>query len=273
MFKVVSAFFLSLVACVALANESADVNYAEKINAAYQNQDIEKATRLLTEWADSGNPRALYNLASNYERGIGVQQDPVKAFNLMKKAAMGGYAKAYINLSAYYFSGFGTPVNLDSALDWRAKSATEGNIESIQLLAYSFFTGSGLTKTINKPQAIEWLKSGAALNDNFSIYCMGMLHYLGEAGYAKDYEKAKTYWDTLGEESATVYINMLEEGFRNGTLGLDKDTARAEYWSKVQKRQLSKIEQKMGSDKVYPAGYFQTYQNELKIISDMLPQI
>src|SRR4051812_4479900 len=79
-----------------------EAQYAREVEAAYKAGDVSRATELLKAWAATGSPRAQYNLGVNYERGIGVEQDPKQAFTWTQKAAEGGYAQAQVNLAAYY---------------------------------------------------------------------------------------------------------------------------------------------------------------------------
>lgn len=261
---------LVIATCSAVAAQSEQKDYEKEIRNAYESQDVDNATKLLVEWAKTGNSRAQYNLASNYERGIGVEADPVRAFQLMEKAALGGYPKAFINLSAYYYSGVGTSVNMEKALAWRTKSAEEGNIESIQILVYSFYLGTGLSEKVDKARSIEWIKQGVQLNDNFSIYCMGMFYYFGLNEFKQDYDKAKSYWITLGDESPTLFIDNLVEGFLNGTFGLSQSTIRSQFWAEHKKKQLSKMEERLGHKNIFPPRFIQVYAKESGMVQSML---
>lgn len=144
--RIQNAFTLVSIAVLAgcsITSKKTD-DYESRIRSAYTNNDIERANRLLAEWAATGDSRALFNLGSNYERGIGCSKTPTTAFGLMKRSAEGGYPSAYVNLSAYYLTGFGTDVDLGRALEWRTKSAAAGNMESLHLLVLSFYTGGDM---------------------------------------------------------------------------------------------------------------------------------
>lgn len=68
--------------------------------------------------ASAENPRAQYNLAHCYEKGIGIETNPQKAFFWMNEAALNELSDAQFELGNYYKNGFGTKLDKAKALDW-----------------------------------------------------------------------------------------------------------------------------------------------------------
>jgi len=64
----------------------------------------------------------VYEYATCYENGEGIEKDLVKAFILYKKAADLEYPKACYKLADFYWCGSGTQVNMEESKKWREKA-------------------------------------------------------------------------------------------------------------------------------------------------------
>ena len=64
----------------------------------------------------------VYEYATCYENGEGIEKDLVKAFTLYKKAADLEYPKACYKLADFYWCGSGTHVNIEESKKWREKA-------------------------------------------------------------------------------------------------------------------------------------------------------
>lgn len=71
-----------------------------------------------------------YELALNYENGIGVERDYKLAFEYYQKASNAGNDKAQYRLAMCYELGYGTDIDMDKAMQWYKKSTDKGNIEA-----------------------------------------------------------------------------------------------------------------------------------------------
>ena len=68
----------------------------------------------------------VYEYATCYENGEGIEKDLVKAFILYKKAADLEYPKACYKLADFYWCGSGTQVNMEESKKWREKALQLG---------------------------------------------------------------------------------------------------------------------------------------------------
>jgi len=59
------------------------------------------------DYAERGDPVAMFELGLCYEKGLGVLQDHAQAAQWYRKAADAGYAGAMCNLGACYENGQG----------------------------------------------------------------------------------------------------------------------------------------------------------------------
>src|SRR5579871_4675701 len=76
--------------------------------------------------AETGDAKAIFDLARAYERGTGVEKDAGKAAEYARIAANKGYAPAQVLLGSYCGKGFGQPANVVEAIDWYRKAADQG---------------------------------------------------------------------------------------------------------------------------------------------------
>ncbi len=80
--------------------------------------------------AETGSPRAQYNLGRMYQDGIGVMQDCEKAASWLSKAAVQGDADAQYNLGMMYARGEGVQQDDWRALDWLRLAAEKGHADA-----------------------------------------------------------------------------------------------------------------------------------------------
>jgi hypothetical protein len=90
-------------------------------------QNRTEAARWYRRAAESGEPRAQYNLGDLYLRGEGVERDEVAAFGWFRKAALGGYPQGRIMVGSMYAVGRGTPADPAAAYMWLTLAAEQGD--------------------------------------------------------------------------------------------------------------------------------------------------
>lgn len=87
-------------------------------------QDYKDAYEALEPLAESGDPRALFNLGLMYNAGLYVQLDEAKAIELYHKAADQGVREAQQYLAAGYREGwFGLPMDYEKYRYWLEMSS------------------------------------------------------------------------------------------------------------------------------------------------------
>ena len=106
--------------------------YREQKSLNYEDERslYEKYLKILKKSAYSGNSKAQFELALQYEDvyifGINPHVNPKKSFYWYKKALDGNIPEAYNNLALLYEKGNGCPKDLETALCLYRKSADLG---------------------------------------------------------------------------------------------------------------------------------------------------
>ena len=114
------------------------------------------ALRKLVERADSGDAKALYDMARLHETGFdSIPVDSIRSRALYLLSAEKGYAPARNYIGFSYFRGEGIREDKDSALYWIRLAADEGDITAAANLGYLLTEGRGVVH--DKDEAVKWL--------------------------------------------------------------------------------------------------------------------
>lgn len=98
-------------------------------------KDYTQAAYWYEQAAEEGDNGARINLASLYERGLGVEQDYAKAHGLYKEAAEDESLWSVYKLATLYENGLGVRKNRGKARKLYKKAAAHGFIEAQERLA------------------------------------------------------------------------------------------------------------------------------------------
>ena len=113
---------------------------------AYEKGDFSGA---FNEWgplAESGDPRAQFNLGVLYDEGKGVVRDRSLAIEWWTRAAKNGDPQAQHNIALAYLAGTGVPRNFETAIGWLKKSANQGVPRSQYTLGRVYDYGMGVVR-------------------------------------------------------------------------------------------------------------------------------
>jgi TPR repeat protein len=112
--------------------------------AAYQANDLPLAYKAFLAGAKEGHADSQFNVASMYERGIGVGKDEKEAVVWYGKAASQGIAAAQFNLGVLYENGRGTKIDFAQANEWYRKASVQGDALAIGNLGMLYVRGQGV---------------------------------------------------------------------------------------------------------------------------------
>jgi TPR repeat protein len=98
-----------------------------RADKAYLRDDYGKTAKDLEGLANLGEPRAQYDLALLYDKGVGVPQNDAEARRWYTRAAEQGDARAQYNLGLMYMNGQGVLPNPVLAYYWVSLSVAQGN--------------------------------------------------------------------------------------------------------------------------------------------------
>lgn len=124
-----------------------------------------EALQNLMQRADSGEARAIYELAKLHDIGFdSIPVDSVKSTALYKAAAEKGYAPAMNFLGFRYYLGEIVSQDVDSALFWIRKAADQGDITAAANLGYLLADSRDVAH--DEEEAIKWLTIAAEAGVN-----------------------------------------------------------------------------------------------------------
>ena len=168
--KVRRSLILALSACLLAAMAfSVETNAQAQGNAnfeagisAYQANDLPLAYKAFLAAAKEGHADSQFNVASMYERGIGVGKDEKEAVIWYGKAASQGNAAAQFNLGVLYENGRGTNIDFEKANEWYRKASVQGDALAIGNLGMLYVRGQGVRE--NKIAGVALLLVSATLD-------------------------------------------------------------------------------------------------------------
>ncbi len=82
--------------------------------------------------AESGDDKAAFNLAYQYENGFTGEQDYKKALDWYIKASSQGSASASYKIGEFYSKGLGVDKNDETAETWYSKDILDGELKNLR---------------------------------------------------------------------------------------------------------------------------------------------
>ena len=152
-----------------------DDYFFEAFDADIEDKDVlyRKAIYWYHRAAQKGHAASQYNLAYQYEHGLGIEIDLEQAVYWYRRAANQGYGAAENNLGHLYETGCGLPQDYAQALHWYghgvrqdlyqavywfAQSAASGYKEGMKNYARALEKGEGVEK--DTVEAACWRQKG-----------------------------------------------------------------------------------------------------------------
>ncbi|MEZ5810219.1 MAG: peptidoglycan-binding protein [Rhizobiaceae bacterium] len=175
---------------------------------------VEAGPVALREAAETGDAKALYEVASRYAEGRGVQSDLKKAAKWYRAAADLGFAPAQYRIGNFYEKGLGIERDAAKAMTWYQLAAEQGNASAMHNLAVLFAMGAG-GQTDNE-SAARWFGKAAELGVKDSQFNLGILSAKG-VGLKQDLE-ASYKWFALaantGDKDAAAKRDEIANALR-----------------------------------------------------------
>lgn len=176
--------------------------------------------------AGDSHPIALYQLATCYSEGIGVEIDFVEALSLAQRAAELSDVPAMVMVSQLYQGARGITGDRLQSYKWAKRAADTGDTSGIVALAHCYRFGWGVPKDENEmmrllrraaesgnsyaiaslsraylfgdislqniPEGLRLAKRADELNQRLGTVCLAYASYLGR-GVAKDEERGRSF--------------------------------------------------------------------------------
>lgn len=152
-----------------------------------------KALADLRGKASSGDPKALYDLASLLERGYrDIPHDTRAADSLFLASAEAGYPAARNYVGFKFYRGDGYPRDVHKALEWIQKAAEQGDAKAANNLGWLLMEGDGVEHDCKK--AAYWLGKATDAGLPVAMSQLGDLYRTGR-GVERDSLRALALYE------------------------------------------------------------------------------
>jgi localization factor PodJL len=141
----------------------------------------------LREAAESGDPKALFEIGSRFAEGRGTKADLAEAARWYERAADAGFAPAQYRIGNFYEKGTGVERDVAKAKTWYQMAAEQGNASAMHNLAVLFAMGAD--GTTDNESAGRWFTKAAELGVKDSQFNLGILAAKG-VGVAQSLEES-----------------------------------------------------------------------------------
>jgi len=264
--------------------------------AAFDNQDYDKALKLLKPLAEQGVAAAQFKLGFMYSSGAGVPEDdalgmawnrkavaqdyaPAKAWLLMlcigpagapaqdcdpayaavKAKAEAGDPTAQSQLGGLFLLGRGG-FQKDPArgIDWIRKAADQGDAKA-QLQLGLIYSNSFMGVKADPAQSLAWYRKAAAQGDVAAMDALAMHYAMNMEGAPDAKAQAADWYLKAAEKGDIIAQSSLARMYDNGD-GVPKDPVKALYWyRKLADLGDADAEAKVGSAYALGKGVAQDY--------------
>jgi localization factor PodJL len=182
----------------------------------------------LREAAESGDPKAIFEIGSRYADGRGVASDMKTAAKWYAEAAGLGYAPAEYRIGNFYEKGIGVERDLAKAREWYIKAADQGNAAAMHNLGVLY--AKGADGAVDNEAAVRWFEKAAELGVKDSQFNLGILAAKG-VGMPQSLEESYKWFALVaktGDKEAAAKRDEVANSLRPEQL--QKARAMAELW-------------------------------------------
>lgn len=177
-------------------------------------QNPAEAIRLYTDAGNHGQTDAMYRLGAMYEQGDGVQKDPAAAAKWFYEAGRRGHPYAQEELGWMFATGMGvSKPNHRAAFAWFLPAAEAGLVNSQVAVAAMYDDGDVVPR--NASEAVKWYRKGAAQNQVFAMYKLGIHLRLGD-GVSWSESEAMQWFKRAADQGYAPAQYSLGYGYEHG---------------------------------------------------------
>ncbi len=198
--------------------------------AAYDTGDYVRAYELWLPLANKSDTNAVYNIATLYRHGLGVQKNTEAALEWYRRAALLGHSLSQVNLGRLLLKGEGgVKREVNVAISWFQKAATEGDPFGQYYLGRHYLMGFGLPK--NYSQAASLFLYSARQGVREAAYELAILYKIG-SGVTENQQEALKWFSSAahaGHLDAQFNVGVIYEEGRGTPINFE----RAYFWYSV----------------------------------------
>ncbi len=264
--------------------------------AALDNQDYDKAFKLLKPLAEQGVAAAQFKIGFMYSAGAGIAEDDAQGLAWTRKAVAQGYKPAkdwmlltcngpqsppaadcdplyaevktqaqagdpiaQVQLGAYYLLGkAGLAKDPALAVDWIRKAADKGNTTAERQLGL-IYSNSFMGVKEDQDQSLAWYRKAADQGDVVAMDALAMHYAMNIAGAPDAKAQAASWYLKAATKGEVLAQSTLAKMYEDGD-GVPKDLAQSLFWHrKLAERGLADDEAKVGTAYAFGKGVAQDY--------------
>jgi localization factor PodJL len=182
----------------------------------------------LREAAETGDPKAMFEIGSRYAEGRGTKADLAEAAKWYERSAEAGFAPAQYRIGNFYEKGTGIERDIVKAKTWYQMAAEQGNASAMHNLAVLFAMGAD--GTTDNESAGRWFVKAAELGVKDSQFNLGILSAKG-IGVPQSLEESYKWFALVakaGDKDAAQKRDEVANALRPEQL--QRARASAELW-------------------------------------------
>src|SRR5262245_36587334 len=189
--------------------------------------DYEGVVNLVKRLADAGDPEAQFMLGYLYFTDY--EYPPDVAYDWLTKAAKQDHADACYHLArSFPLSGFTPPLREAEQVEFLIRAGELGSVRAQYDLGALYATGDWAGPK-SESQAVKWYTKAAQQGNPEAQYNLASMILLGEGVPRNTTEGIE--WLTRAAEQGNESARRLLAGiYKDGLLGVPKDSAKAQYW-------------------------------------------
>ena len=173
---------------------------------------------------------AVYKCGYMYFHGLGVEKNIKEAVKYFKGAADKNHIGCKYYLGLIHSTDEYGLYNKDLAIKYLTEAANAENVEAMSLVGKYLLEGKLFEKNVS--EAYKYFEKTAKLNDPYAQYAIGLAHYKGILGYAKDYTKAFEYSKLAADQGIVPAIKLVAVLYFEG-IGTKQDKLMAQHYYKL----------------------------------------
>lgn len=193
--------------------------------------DITKSKKWLTESANNGNPKSIFQLGLIYELGRGVFANIDKAMSYYQQSSDLGWMKATIKLGIY--NQIKEKPDFTKAIEYYKKAASQAEKKDdklkISILLARLYAEIADSQE-NQEHVFKWTKKAADLGDVESQVNTAKA-YMNGIGTELDMDEARVWFERAAYNGDTDAMTMLGYIYSNG-IGTEINIEEAIRWYK-----------------------------------------
>ncbi len=201
---------------------------ADEEIAGFEPVPVEAGPVALREAADSGDPKALFEIGSRYAEGRGVKSDVAAAAKWYERSAELGFAPAQYRIGNFLEKGTGVERSIAKAKTWYQLAAEQGNASAMHNLAVLYAMGAD--GVADNDSAARWFIKAAELGVKDSQFNLGILAAKG-VGVPQDLEESYKWFALVakaGDRDAAAKRDEVANALRPEQLARARATV--ELW-------------------------------------------